>query len=125
MRATYLGCCAMIATFGAAFLVMGLIPMPLLWYHDLERQWVLEVRPHTLAMDFYGRTLYATVASGLAFALGRWLGAKDQGTMKPEQTWLWLAYGLVSIGLAMCLIGYQLWPRPPAPLPIPPWYVPR
>ncbi|MHB8416459.1 MAG: hypothetical protein ACYDCL_00175 [Myxococcales bacterium] len=125
MKATYLGCCFMVTAFGTAFLVMGLVPMPLLWYHDLERQWVLELRPHGLAMDFYGRTLYATLAAGAAFAGGRWIGGRTQEPMKREQVWLWLAYGLSAVALAMCLIGYQLWPRPAQPLPLPPWYVPR
>ncbi len=125
MKATYLACCAMITAFGAAFLVMGLVPMPLLWYHDLERQWVLEVRPHTLAMDFYGRTIYAILVSALAFGVGSWLGSRSKNALSREQTWLWLAYGLGAVTLAMCLIGYQLWPRPPQPLPLPPWYLPR
>lgn len=125
MKATYLGCCAMITAFGAMFLVMGLVPMPLFWYHDLERQWLLEVRPQTLAMDFYGRTLYATIAAGLAYGAGAWLGRRGKSDLGREQLWLWLAYGLGAIVLAMCLIGYQLWPRPPQPLPLPAWYVPR
>lgn len=114
----------MVVAFSGAFLVMGLVPMPLLWYHPLERGWALEVRPKTLGMDFYGRTLYATVAAALAFFATQPL-AKRVVSVSRERVWLWLAYALAFTALAMSLIGYQLWPRPPQPLPIPAWYQPR
>jgi uncharacterized membrane protein len=83
------------------------------------------MRPHGLSMDFYGRTLYAALFSALAFVAGRALGGKLKEGLSRDQAWLWLSYGLGFLALAMCLIGYQLWPRPAAPLPIPPWYIPK
>ncbi len=117
------GACAMVASFGAAFLVMGLVRIPLPWYHPLDRAFVLEMRPRGLAMDYYGRTLYATAVAAVAFALGRSAGRRV-AALPAERAWLWTAYALAFVALAMALIGYQLWPRPPEPLPLPPWYHP-
>ena len=122
--ADFAGACAMIATFGGAFLVMGLVPMRLLWYHPVARRWAFELPPRDLAMDFYGRTLYASIAAAVAFGVGRALGRRIT-RLERDRAWLWLSYGLGLVALAMCLIGYQIWPRPPNPIPRPPWYQPR
>ncbi len=121
--ADFAGSCAAATVFGAAFLIMGLVRAPLFWYHPLDRAFVLELRPHGLAMDFYGRTLYATIAAAVAFFAGRAAGRRVEA-LPSDRMWLWLAYALAFTLLAMALIGYQLWPRPPAPLPLPAWYHP-
>lgn len=122
----FAGSCAMVVASSAAFLVMGLIPMHLFWYHPLERSWGLEIRPRGLAMDFYGRTLYALLAGALAFFPARALARRlEPAAVSSERLWYWLACALAFTFLAMCLFGYQLWPRPPQPLPIPAWYQPR
>lgn len=113
--------CAMLTAFGAAFLVMGLVPMRLFWYHPLEHRWLLEMRPQGLAMDFYGRTLYASMAAVVAALVARALATRVAQPSR-DRLWLWLSYGLVFVFLAMALMGYQLWPRPALPLPIPAWY---
>jgi hypothetical protein len=122
LRRDYLGCCALLLGFAGTFFLLQLIPIPLLWYHPLDRQFVLETRPNGLAMDFYGRTLWSAVVGGVCFGLGRQLAGRVIFTR--ERVWLWLAYGLGMTALAMCLIGYQIWPRPAHPLTIPAWYVP-
>jgi len=123
-RADFAAGCAMVAAFGAAFLVMGLVPMRLLWYYPLDRRWLFELRPQGLAMDFYGRTLYASIAAVAAGFVGRSLGARS-GELSRDRLWLWLGWGLALVFLAMALMGYQLWPRPPRPLEIPAWYHPQ
>lgn len=122
-RADFAAACAMIGVFGAAFLVMGLVPMPLLWYHPLDRAFLLEKKPHGLAMDFYGRTLCACLAAGIAFFTARRSG-RNLGELPRERAWLWLGWAFLFVFLAMALMGYQLWPRPAQPLPIPRWYHP-
>ena len=125
--ADFAGCCAMVVASSTAFLVMGLVPLRKLWYHPLERGWTLEVSSRMPAsMDFYGRALYAAIAAALAFFAGRALGRRlDLAKVSRERLWYWLACALAFTFLAMCLFGYQLWPRPPQPLPIPEWYQPH
>ena len=93
----------------------------------MERGWTLEASSRIPAsMDFYGRALYAAIAAALAFFIGRALGRRvDLAKVSPERLWYWLACALAFTFLAMCLFGYQLWPRPPQPLPIPEWYQPH
>lgn len=122
--ADFAGCAAMVAAFAGAFLVMGLVPMPLFWYHPLAHRFALELPPRELAMDFYGRTLYASLAAALAFFAARGLGRKLK-SLDRDRAWLWLAYGLGLVALSMSLIAFQLWPRPPNPVPRPAWYQPR
>ena len=122
LRQRYLGCCALLVGFAGTFFLLQLIPTPLFWYHPLERVFQLERRPRGLAMDFYGRTLWAALAAGALYPLGFFAGGKL--TFTRERVWLWLGYGLGLTALAMCLIGYQIWPRPPAPIPLPAWYHP-
>jgi hypothetical protein len=122
LRRDYLGGCAMLLAFAGTFFLLQLIPMPLFWYHPLERVFQLETRPSGLAMDFYGRTLWSAIAGALAFPVGSRLASHL--TFTRSRVWLWVAYGLGMTALAMCLIGYQIWPRPAQPIPIPSWYTP-
>ena len=108
--------------FAGTFFLLQLVRFPLFWYHPLERAFVLESRPHTLAMDFYGRTLWSALVGGALYPLGLFAGARVR--LDRERAWLWVGYGLGLTVLAVCLIGYQIWPRPPNPLPIPDWYRP-
>ncbi len=123
-RADFAAGCAMMAAFGLVFLVMGLVPLPLLWYHPLDHRWLLETRPQGLAIDFFGRTIYASAAAAIAGVAGRVVGARS-AALPRERLWLWLGYGLAFVFLAACLMGYQLWPRPARPLPVPAWYHPQ
>ena len=123
IRRTYLAACAGILGFATVFFLLQLLRMPLFWYHPLDRLFRFETRPSGLAMDFYGRTLWASLGG----ILGYWGGGHLAPHLKldRDRAWLWMAYGLGMIALAMCLIGYQIWPRPAAPIPLPSWYVPQ
>ncbi|MHB1845041.1 MAG: hypothetical protein ACYCWW_09435 [Deltaproteobacteria bacterium] len=123
LTTSFAGVTAAIAAFSGAFLVMGLVRLPTLWYHPLTREWLVESKPNGLGMDFYGRVLAATTLACVAYlAVSR--GARDSSPTR-EQLWLWLSYGLVLFALATALVGYQIWPRPPQPIPIPAWYHPQ
>jgi hypothetical protein len=118
----YLGACALLIGFAGTFLLLQIFPVPLFWYHPLGGGFALEVRPQGLAMDFYGRTLWASLMGMALFPLGHRLGGRLP--LNRDRIWLSLAYGLSLTALAMGLIGYQIWPRPPTPLPIPSGYAP-
>ncbi len=125
--ADFAGCCAMLVASAGAFLFMGLVPVHKLWYHPVAREWTFEASSRVpAAMDFYGRSLYAGLVAALAFFVGRALGRRlDATKVSSERLWYWLACALAFTFLAMCLFGYQLWPRPAQPLQIPAWYQPR
>ncbi len=112
----------MITAFGAAFLLVGLVQVSLLWYHPLAHRWTFEARPSGLAMDFYGRLLYASIASGIAFAMGRWLGDRTGAALSRRQASFALVAGLAVMVLAIFVIVSQVSSRLPQPLPFPPSY---
>jgi hypothetical protein len=52
---------------------------PSLWYLPLSRSWHFGAKPATLAMSWYGRTLWVCLASLLGAAIGKavpWRGAR-------------------------------------------------
>jgi hypothetical protein len=115
----------MAAAFQLTFLILGLMRLPVPWYHPVEHRWLLEVRPRGLAMNFYGNVLYATVAAALAYPAGYLLGARSRGSLTSDQAWLALGYALAFMVVVMAMLAYEIWPRPPTPIPVPEWYVPR
>jgi hypothetical protein len=114
----------MIAAYQATVVLLALLRVPVPWYLPLEHRWVIERSPRTLAMDFYGVTLYASVAAAVGYAIGHWVVGSSPKPLTADQAWLWLSWALAFAGLAMAMMAYRIWPRPPTPLPPPPWYHP-
>ena len=101
------------------------VPMRLLWYLPLARQFTFERRPLVLGVDFYGRVLTSLIAGGLC-ALATVLVLRTR-RVAPRPAWLrgvsvWL------IGLLLFTSGlyvYILRARQPIPATLPAGYVPR
>ena len=65
----YVMTCAVMMAYCVAFVIATRIAIPLWWYLPLERQWSFGFRPSGLAMDWYGRTLFAIGAAVVVLAL--------------------------------------------------------
>lgn len=122
LKRVYCGCCWMIWAYQASVIAISLLRTPVPWYHPLEHRWLLERWPHSLAMNFYGVTLYASIAAAAAYGFGYWLGGRLAGPLTSERAWLWLGYALTFLALAMAMIAFEIWPRPATPIQLPAWY---
>ncbi len=124
MKRTYVGCCCMIVAYQATVVLLALLRVPVPWYLPLEHRWLFTRSPRTLAMDFYGVTLYAAAAAGGGYAAGYWVLGRSAEPLTADEAWIWLSWGLAFFALAVAMMVYRIWPRPPTPLPTPPWYHP-
>jgi hypothetical protein len=57
--ATHLAVCVATIAFAVAHAAPVFIPVPLPGYHSIERIWTFGVHASGIAMDFYGRCLFA------------------------------------------------------------------
>jgi uncharacterized membrane protein (UPF0136 family) len=103
----------------AAWFLTTVLPVPLPWYYPLERRFALEVQPHGLAADFFGRTL-VSLAAGLAVGA---VGQRLAGLLRTPGRRRWAAVAAVwsaaLLALTAGLYAYTLWGRAPVPLPLP------
>jgi hypothetical protein len=111
------GAAAMIA-FAATFAYPAYAPMRVLWYYPVERRWGFEVEPVGLAMDFFGRTLAASVVAlvvaALAWALVRRRAIGDR------LVGLATGWAITAVALAMAFYAWQLVRRTPRGVGPPP-----
>jgi hypothetical protein len=107
--ATHLAACVATIAFALAHAAPALVPVPLLWYHPVERIWTFGVHASGIAMSFYGRCLVAAIASALAaalmYVLARWLPGREPGSRVVAL----LTFGAISLPLAaLALYAWQL-----------------
>ena len=123
-HAVYVALSAAAIGFCLVFMMPSFYPVAVPWYYPLEHHFALEVTPQGLAMDWYGRTLYASGAALFSyFVVGR-IAARMR-PLSPGACALWAGWVLTAAVLAMSLYTYQLAQRQPTPLPLPTWYVPK
>jgi hypothetical protein len=65
-HALHLAICVATIAFAFALALPAFVPIPVLWYAPNDHAWSFEVHAHGIAMDFYGRCLFASAASALA-----------------------------------------------------------
>ena len=99
-------------------------PTRVFWYYPLEHRWAFELKPHALAMDWYGRTLLAVVASAIAFA-GTFILSRRLKPLASRGFNLWVGWAASALLIALSLYAYQLIGRNPVPEPLPTSYVPK
>jgi hypothetical protein len=96
----------------------------MLWYYPLAHRFAFELKPTGLAMDWYGRSLFAFVMGAIAFA-GTFIGSRFAAGITRRSLHLWASWVATGTLLAIALYAYQISTREPAPVPLPSWYVPR
>jgi hypothetical protein len=110
--------------FAVAFAYPAFTPESVIWYYPLDHRWAFEVKPHGVAMDFYGRTLQAAFAWCAAVLVTLPIARRVR---KPAQRALLLfgAWALIATAFVMLFYGWTLYNRKPVPAALPSWYQPR
>ncbi len=112
--------------FAMAFVAPMIAGLGVPWYYPLERRWAFEVRPNPngLAMDFYGRTIIATIAWCIVVMATLAITQRIK-TASTRAIGLFAAWSITAILIVMMHFGWTLYFRVPTPEPIPSWYEPR
>ncbi len=105
--ATHLAMCVATGAFALAYALPAFVPVPLLWYHPVERIWTVGVHASGIAMDFYGRCLFAAVVSSLVAAL-MYTFARHLSRREPSACVVAL-FTLWAIGLPVLVIAFYAW----------------
>jgi hypothetical protein len=105
--ATHLAACVATGAFALAYALPAFVPVPLPWYHPVERVWTVGVHASGIAMDFYGRCLFAAVVSSLVAALmytfARWIPRRAPSSRVVALFTLW------AVGLPVLVITFYAW----------------
>ncbi len=105
--ATYLAMCVATGAFALAYVLPAFVPVPLPWYHPVERVWTVGVHASGIAMDFYGRCLFAAVVSSLVAAL---MYTFARGAPRCELSSRMVAlFTLWAVGLPVLVIAFCAW----------------
>lgn len=123
-QALYAALCAAAIGFALSFAWPAYAATRLFWYYPLERRWAFEVKPSTLAIDWYGRCLLSTIVAAGAFGLVYFI-ARRLRPLTGRGFNLWAAWMVTAVLLSMSLYAYQLATRNPIPEPLPSWYMPK
>lgn len=111
-----------------AFVITFLLPFfssqRVAWYYPLQHRWAYEVKPHGLAMDFYGRLMFAlgvgSVAVTLSIVVARRFQDLGEGLRR-----LLILWTTTVVLFAAAYFAWTLGHRHPTPEPVPSWYSPR
>lgn len=125
-HAVHLATCVAAIAFVLAFALPAFVPIPVLWYWPVERAWGLGVKASGIAIDFYGKCLFATAVASAA-ALATYAFARRCVRREPSGRVVAL-FTVWAISLALLVVTFYAWRlahRLPAPPPIPSWYQPR
>ena len=123
-QALYLQLCAATVAFCLVFMLPAFVPISVLWYYPLEHRWALQLRAEGLAMDWFGRLLWALLAGGAGFALAK-LGTHFRKADAGQLLGVWTAWLTTAVLLTLAVYSYQLALRHPVPAPLPAWYQPK
>lgn len=123
-QALYAALCAAAIGFALSFAWPAYAATSVFWYYPLERRWAFEVKPSSLAIDWYGRCLLSALVAAAAFAIVYFIARRLRPLTSRGHN-LWAAWMVTAVLLAMSLYAYQLATRNPIPEPLPSWYQPK
>ena len=122
--AVYIALCVGAIAFAFTFAYPLIDASRVPWFYVLERAWAVEARPTGVAIDFYGRLLYAVMAWCIAFTAALTIAKRMRG-VSARTLHLFTAWALTATVLVMAFYAWHLYFRVLAPEPLPSWYVPR
>jgi hypothetical protein len=113
----YFATCVAIVTFALALAAPAFVDIPILSYRPVEHAWSLDVHPAGgIAMDFFGRCLFATLVAGALAAVTYVIARR---VVRREATASTVAvFALWTIGITFIAIAFFSWRlshRMPAP----------
>jgi hypothetical protein len=102
---------------GAAYLACTHASVPLFWYHVTERAWSFGGKPATMAMGWYGRTLWVALAAVAGGLLGAALSAARHEGIAALGLSALAIVALAAVGATTADIVAENIHRPGTPLP--------
>ena len=111
--------------FFAGWFLSVALPLPLPWYHPLERLFTFEVRPTTLAIDYFARVALALLVGALGAVLGELAQRRTTEAGRVKLLRVLMVWTVALLVFCSGLLVFQLATRQPVPEPLPVDYVPR
>lgn len=105
-HATHVSVCLAIIAFSIALALPAFVPMPMLFYRPVEHEWLLELHPSGIAMDFFGRCLLAGACSAIAAFASYAIARRRRRDAKPETLAM---LGIWAIAIAMIAMAFFSW----------------
>jgi hypothetical protein len=102
---------------GGAYLACTYAHVPLLWYRVTERAWSFGAKPPTMAMAWYGRTLWVALAAVTGGLLGAALAAARRVAIATVVLPALAVVALAAVGATGVSIVAENLHRPGTPLP--------
>lgn len=103
-----------VTAFAVAFTLPVFVPLPLLWYRPLTGAWAFGSVPADLAMDWYGRVLFAALAGVVGYALGRRVPARWSVSARAQRFWATIA----AMALLAAMVTFVVLMADRAPVPL-------
>ena len=124
-HAVHLAVCVGIIAFAFAFALPAFVDVPMLWYRPVDRVWSFDHPDGAIAMDFFGRCLFATIATGIVAALTYAIARR---TRREPSPWTVSVLAVWAVSLSLIALTFFAWRFAHRTLPAPPtpsWYQPR
>ncbi|HEY0255649.1 MAG TPA: hypothetical protein VGC41_29170 [Kofleriaceae bacterium] len=122
--ALFLGLAAGTIAFAIAFAYSAFTAESVLWYYPVDHRWAFEVKPHGVAMDFYGRVIQASLAWCAGFVVTVVIAQRVK-TAAPRAIFLFGAWAITATLFVMAFYAWTLHVRVPVPAAIPSGYQPH
>ena len=124
-HAVHLAVCVGIIAFAVAFALPAFVDMPMLWYRPVDRVWSFDHADGAIAMDFFGRCLFAMTATGIVSAATYALARRTRRAASP---WTVAVLAVWAVSISLIALTFCAWRFTHRTLPVPPtpsWYQPR
>jgi hypothetical protein len=114
--------CVATITSSLVFALPAFVPLPVLWYHPVDRDWTFETTASGIAMDFYGRCLWASLAAlTLGGGVYRLISRFRRSPLSSQTLVLFTVWAITLTALVMVFFVWRLAHRVPVAPPMPPW----
>ncbi len=124
-HAVHIATCTASIAFALTLALPAFVSIPLLWYRPVEREWLFAVHAGGIAIDFYGRCLFASIVAVAAAAISYVIVAR--ANREPSRRII-AVFTVWAISITMLVLTFYAWRlahREIAPHPLPSWYQPR
>ena len=125
-HAIHLATCVATIAFALALAFPAFVPVALPWYHPVDRSWTLEAHATGVAIDFYGRLLFASLAAACA-AAATYVFARRVLRRDPSSR-ITAVFTVWAVSLTVLVIAFYTWRlvhRTLTPAPLPTCFVSR
>ena len=120
-HALQVGLNAACLVFAVTHVLPDVLGLQVLWYYPLEHRWAFELEPSGLAMGWFGRSLFSSVAALAVFYITYAIARRGKGAMG-RGLQVWAGSAALAVTLAMALYTWHFVEKQPNPETLPDWY---